>query len=56
MTAEKIFPNYRKIYYYSRGNSYISFRVTAPGSKSPLQFMHFDTAEQAELYFMENYL
>jgi hypothetical protein len=56
MTAEKTFPNHRKVYYYSPRDKHIAYRVLAPGASRALQFMGFDSAEEAEQHFVKNYL
>ncbi len=56
MVAERIFPNHRKLYSYQKGNSYISYRVFSEGCTQALQFIRFDSPEEAEEYFMQELL
>lgn len=47
---ERIYENYRKVYYYQEENDYISYRIFNP-KPGPWQFMKFKSKQAAELYF-----
>lgn len=53
MTAERIYPYSRKVYYYNYndGNTHISFRLFGEGCSPALQFIFFDSPDEAKQYF-----
>jgi hypothetical protein len=51
MRAERIFPNYRKLYTYHEGNNFIAVRVIGPGCLPAAHYIHFNTATEAKAYF-----
>lgn len=56
MTAERIFPHYRRLYHYEKGQGYISYRLMGEGCTQGVFFLRFDSPDEAEEYFMREIL
>jgi hypothetical protein len=53
MLKEHLHPHYRKVYRHEPEDSYISYRLEGPSCTKAVQFIHFNTPQEATKYFQE---
>lgn len=54
MIREKLYPNYKDVYHYNKGDSYISLKRYSGNELVYQRRIPFDTSEDAKKYFYEN--